>query len=92
MKTLKGYIRNKVRMERNMAKGYALEEALGFCTKYLQDFTTTRRRVWDDKENLTMVNEILEGGGHPLLMDADFQDMAYSFVLHNVKLMATWCI
>ncbi len=78
-------------MERSMAKGYALEEALGFCTKYLQDFTATRIRVWDNKEDLTMVDEVFEGGGHPRLMDVKFQNTAYSFVLHNVKLMATWC-
>ncbi len=78
-------------MERSMVEGYALEEALGFCIEYLQDITATRRRVWDDKEDLTMVDEVLEGGGHPWLMDANFRDMVYSFVLHNVKLMATWC-
>jgi hypothetical protein len=31
-KTLKGYVRNKARPEGSMAKGYAIEEALGFCT------------------------------------------------------------
>jgi hypothetical protein len=36
LKILKGYVHNKVRLERSMAKGYAFEEALGFCTKYLQ--------------------------------------------------------
>jgi hypothetical protein len=30
LKTLKGYARNKVRLEDRMAKGYALEEAWGF--------------------------------------------------------------
>lgn len=42
-KTLKGYVRNKARLEGSMAKGYALEEALGFWTKYLQDFIATTR-------------------------------------------------
>jgi hypothetical protein len=32
MKTLKGYVRNKVRPKRSMAEGYTIEEALGFCT------------------------------------------------------------
>ncbi len=73
-----------------MAEGYALEEALGFCTEYLQDFMATRKRVWDDKEDLTMVDEVFDRGGHPQLMDVKFQNMTYSFVLHNVKLMATW--
>jgi hypothetical protein len=40
LKTLKGYVCNKGRPERSMAKGYAFEETLGFCIEYLQDFTT----------------------------------------------------
>jgi hypothetical protein len=36
-----GYVQNKTKLEGDMAKGYPLEEALGFCTIYLQDFTTT---------------------------------------------------
>lgn len=73
MKTLKRYIQNKVRMKRSMAEGYALEEALGFRTNYLPNFTATRRRVWDDKEDLTMVDEVFEGGGLARLMDADIR-------------------
>jgi len=32
LKTLKRFVRNKARPEGSMVKGYALEEALGFCT------------------------------------------------------------
>ncbi len=64
-----------------MAKGYAFEEALGFCIEYLQDFTTARHSVWDEKENQTMFDEVLQGNWHPCLMNAYFQDMAHSFVL-----------
>jgi hypothetical protein len=32
LKTLKGFVKNKARPKGNMAKCYALEEALGFCT------------------------------------------------------------
>jgi hypothetical protein len=42
MKTLKGYVKNKKRPKISMAEGYAIEEALGFCTKYLQDFIATK--------------------------------------------------
>jgi hypothetical protein len=40
-KTLKGFVKNRARPEGSMVESYGLEEALGFCTKYLQDFTTT---------------------------------------------------
>jgi hypothetical protein len=41
-RNLKRFVRNKARVEGNMVEGYALEEVLGFCTKYLQDLTITR--------------------------------------------------
>jgi len=59
-KTLKGFVQNKVRPEGSMTKGYALEEALGLCTKYVQDFMAIRRQVWDDKEDPNMFDEVLE--------------------------------
>jgi hypothetical protein len=34
-----------VKREGNMAKGYALEETLDFCTEYLQDFIATTQRI-----------------------------------------------
>ncbi len=36
MKALKGYVQNMAQPKRSMAIGYAIEEALGFCTEYIQ--------------------------------------------------------
>jgi hypothetical protein len=44
-------VRNKVKFEGSIAEGYTIKEALGFCTKYLQNFTSTKRRLWDEKED-----------------------------------------
>jgi len=55
------------------------------------DFTTTRHRVWDDKEDPSMFDEMLEGGGCQQIMTVDLWDMAHSFVFQNVGLIATWC-
>jgi len=65
LKTLKRYVGNRAKLEGNMTKRYAIKEAVDFCTKYLVDFTATRCRVWDDKEDPSMFDEVLEGGGHP---------------------------
>jgi len=43
-----------------MVEGHAIEEALGFYTEYLQDFTTTKQKVWDDKEEPCMYDEVFE--------------------------------
>jgi hypothetical protein len=66
-----------------MATGYAIEEALGFCTEYIQDVKSTRGRVWDDKEEPIMHDEILEGNVHSCRLSADLKQWAHTFVLHN---------
>jgi hypothetical protein len=48
--------------------------------------------VWDDKEDPSMFDEVLEGGGHPQIMThVNLWDIAPYFVLQNAGLMATWC-
>jgi hypothetical protein len=65
MKALKCYVRNVVRPKGRMATDYAIEEVVRFCTKYIQRSQSTKRRVWDDREEPTMHDEILEGNGWP---------------------------
>jgi hypothetical protein len=66
-----------------MATGYAIEEALGFCSEYIQEVKSTKKKVWDHKKKLTMHNEILEGCGCPCRLGANLKGWAHSFVLHN---------
>jgi hypothetical protein len=77
-------------LEGSMAKGYALEEALEFWIEYLQNFTATTWQIWDEKEDPKMYDEVLEGYGRSRIMNVDLQDMAHSFILHNVELMVIW--
>jgi hypothetical protein len=44
-----------------MAMGYMYDEALGFCTKYFSLYKHTQRRIWDPKEELVDVGEVLQG-------------------------------
>lgn len=71
-----------------MAKGYTIEEAWGFYIKYLQDFIATKWWVWDGKEDMSMVGKVVEKNGHPWKLSVDLQDMAHSFILQNMELMA----
>ena len=48
LKRLKGYVRQRAQPEGSMERGYIIEEALGFCTKYMQECELTRRRIWDN--------------------------------------------
>jgi hypothetical protein len=60
-KGLKSFVRNLAKPEGSMAQGYQVEEVLGFLTKYMSTYTPTSRRIWDDQEDPTMTDEILEG-------------------------------
>ncbi len=87
LKTLKRFVRNRARLEGNVVEGYVLQEALRFCTNYLQNFTATSRRVWDEIKNPCMNDEMFQGNGEAQLLTTNLRDMAHSFVLQNVDLM-----
>jgi hypothetical protein len=61
MKVFKGYVRNRSRLEASMAKGYILDETIGFVTEYLQDFHHVRHRIWDADEEEGVYGEVVEG-------------------------------
>ncbi|KAI3813595.1 hypothetical protein L1987_18322 [Smallanthus sonchifolius] len=44
MKKLKAYVRNKARPEGSIGEGYVVEEALTFCSRYLEDIQTRFNR------------------------------------------------
>jgi hypothetical protein len=83
MKTLKDYVRTYARPEASMAEGYAMTETLGYSTEYLQRFTATRKRVWDDKEDAKMNDEIVQGGGWPRPLSQSMRLWAHNFVINN---------
>ena len=82
-KTVKGYVRNLAKPEGSIAQGYQVEQALGFITKYMSEYSVTTRRVWDDKEEPSMVDEILEGKGKPKLLSEELRSAMHDFVLDN---------
>jgi hypothetical protein len=84
-KTLKGYVRNLAKPEGSIAQGYQVEEALGFITEYMRDYNITSRRVWDDQEEPSMVDEILEGKGKPKLLSEGLRNAMHDFVLDNAS-------
>jgi hypothetical protein len=52
---------------------------------------STRRRVWDEKEEPIMHDEIIEGNGHPHKLSANLLGWAHTFVLHNGVATKPWC-
>jgi hypothetical protein len=65
----------------SLAEGYAMEEALGLCTKYLQRYSRTRRRVCDKEEGHGVAGVELQGRGAAwLLVDTEL----WAFHLHVI--------
>lgn len=61
--TLKSFVRNRAQPEASMAKGYVAEEALGFCTEYLNLHQYTKRHIWEAEEEESQRASVVEGGG-----------------------------
>jgi hypothetical protein len=71
LKTLKDYVRTYARPEASITEGYAMSKTLGYCIEYMDRFEGTRRRVWDEKEENSMKDEIVQGSGWPRDMSAE---------------------
>ena len=70
-----------------MARGYIMDEALGFCTEYMQNCDVTARRVWDDTEEPSMNSELLEGKGRHRVLTGDLQRWIHEFVINNADIL-----
>ena len=81
--TLKSYVRSTTHLEASMANGYAADEALGFCTKYLNLQTYTKRHVWETDEEQSMKGSVVEGRGRVLNMVGAEVANAHNYVILN---------
>jgi len=87
MKVLKGFVKNKCKPEGSMAYGFMREESIGFMSEYLSEYNATTKRAWDDEEEQTMYDEVLEGAKRDRVMTEEFQKMIHGFVLDNTAHM-----
>jgi len=57
----------------------------------MSEYNITSRRVWDDKEEPTMVDEILEGKGKQKLLIENLRAAMHEFVLDNAQHVQPYC-
>jgi hypothetical protein len=71
-----------------MANGYSVEEALGFCTEYLNLQVYTKRHVWDSEEDQGMRACVVEGRGSALNLTPSELERAHNYVIlhHHLTL------
>jgi hypothetical protein len=89
-KAVKGFVRNLAKPEGSIAQGYQVEQALGFITEYMSEYNITTPRVWDDKEEPSIVNEILEGKGKRKVLSEEVRRAIHEFVLDNSALIESY--
>jgi hypothetical protein len=90
LKDLKGYVQNMCKLEGKMAEGYIFYEALGFYTKYMEAFTTTKIRVWDVSGEEGVAKEVLEGMPKARELNMDLQNIAHLYVCENPVTISPW--
>ena len=64
-----------------MAKGYGAEEALGFCTEYLNLQRYTKRHIWEAEEEESMRASVVEGRGRVYNMSEAELVRAHTYVI-----------
>ncbi len=79
MKVLKDYVCSMAWLEGSMAKGYVLEESLGFVIEYLHEFEHVSRKVWDAEEEKGFSREVLEGVFTKVVFNPILQDLAHKY-------------
>lgn len=79
--TLKSFVRNKAQPEASMAKGYVAEEALGFCTEYLNLQQYTKRHIWEAEDEESLRASVVEGGGRVFNMSEGELQKAHTYVI-----------
>lgn len=85
MGVLARYVRDKARPEASMAQGYAVDEALGFCTEYFDMYPHSTRRIWDPEEELRDSGELVEGAHHSVtLSHAELEELHDHVITHSV--------
>jgi hypothetical protein len=90
MKVFKDYAYSMAWLEGSMAKGYVLEESLGFVIEYLHEFEHVSRKVWDAEEEEGVSKEVLEGVFTKVVFNPILQDFAHKYVVTNINIMAPW--
>ena len=90
MKVLKMFARNKEKPKGSMCEGYLMQEAIGFYTEYMKDFSSVNRCVWDDDEDERVVGEVLEGNGHRFKLSNEETTLIHSYVLQNTSTFDKW--
>ena len=68
-----------------MARGYIIDEALGFCTEYMQECELKRRRIWDNHEEPTAKSKVVEGGERYRRLTSELRAWIHKFVLTNAE-------
>ena len=81
--TLKSFVRNKAQPEASMAKGYVAEEALGFCTEYLNLHQYTKRHIWEAKEEESLRASVVEGGGRVYNISEAELDRVHTYIIQH---------
>ena len=83
LNVLKKYVRNRAHPEGAIANAYMFDEALGFCTEYLKLYPHTRRRIWDEEEELGDCGELLEGKASNRELTSEERRAIHSWIIRN---------
>ena len=83
MGLLTKYVHDRSKLEANMAVGYNVDKALGFCIEYFKLYPHSKRRIWDNEEELRDARHSPEGASKKVLLTRNEVDQIHNYVISN---------
>ena len=90
MGSLKNHVKNCARPEASIARGYLLDETMGFITSYMDGFDVVKRWVWEADPEDSDEYELVEGASTNILLLKQILKAAHMYVLRNNTLMVPY--
>ena len=66
-----------------MAIGYNVDKALGFYIEYFKLYLHSKRRMWDDEQELRVAGELPQGASRKVSLTRDDIEQIHEYVISN---------
>ena len=90
MKTLKGFVRQRARLEESMSEGWLIQEPLVYITEYLSSLDLEIPQLWSQESNRRVIGEEPQGQGIQRKMDNNLREKINKFCILNSHVMEKW--
>ena len=77
------YVHDRLKSEASMTAGYNVDKVLGFCIEYFKLYVHSKRRIWNDEEELQDAGELPYRACKKVLLTRHEKNQIHNYVINN---------